>query len=366
MRQRGGIATWFAFDRKISLYGCGYRYEGLYSVLYYLSVMLLCTFVSKKYKKYLVNCILICGGFQAIYGVCQSYNWLHVKQYFHTTKQFDETTRTIVKGKRLWIVGLTNNPNFFGTYMSFCLAYSLGLLLDSKKIVKGIVYCLLSMLFLYAMLLSNTTSAAVGIIVTLLIIIIYSIKNKEFKKLCVIGVVLVCVTTIAYKQGKTRLIKDIHKTGIEATEIAKGNLDESYGTDRMFIWKETAKIIPNHFWHGVGIDSFHKAFNGTALIKKTKTRTVLYDKAHNEYLQILITYGIFGFVAYVWLYGYAVFCGIRRCFKYNEVYLILPIVCYLVQAFFNISVIEVAPLFFMTLGLCCGKMGDEEKKIDKV
>jgi hypothetical protein len=37
--------------------------------------------------------------------------------------------------------------------------------------------------------------------------------------------------------------------------------------------------------------------------------------------------------------------------KNKEIYLILPIIGYLVQAQFNISVIEVAPFFYIGLGL---------------
>lgn len=359
------ISTHFAIDKQESLRGCFGRYEGLYSVLYYLSVALLSTFVSKKYKKFLVHCILACGTFQAFYSICQSCNWLNVKHFYYTEKHFDETTKTIVKEKVHWVVGLTNNSNFLGTYMSICLAYSFGLLVESKKIIKSIVYCILSAIFLYALMLSNTTSAAVGSAVVAICIFIYAIRNKKFIKLLVIGITAVCIIVLTYVHGKTSLIKDVHQTGVEVTEISKGNYDDSFGTRRMFIWKETIKVIPEHFWHGVGIDSFDKAFNGEALVRKTKTRKVAYDKAHNEYLQILITYGVFGFVAYVWLYGYAVCVGIKRSLKKNEIYLVLPVICYLVQAAFNISVLEVAPIFFIALGLCCGKI-DENQKDKKV
>ena len=324
--------------------------------------MLLSTFVSKEYKKFLVNCILICGAFQAFYGICQSYNWLNVKLFFHKTKDYDEITNKIIEGKRLWVLGLTNNPNFFGTYMLLCLSYSLGLFIDCKKVSKGFIYVLLIALFMYALLLSNTTSAAVGLIVVGIFILIYCIKNKFLIKFFTITAVISVVTFFAFYQGKTRLIKDIGKVGAETTEIAKGNLNDSYGTDRMFIWKKTVEIIPKHIWHGVGVDSFHKAFDGGALTQKTKTKTIIYDKAHNEYLQILVTEGIFAFISYLLLYGTVLFSGLRRSIRFKEVYLVLPVIGYLVQAFFNISVIEVAPMFFMALGLCCGKIDNVSGK----
>ncbi len=322
--------------------------------------MLLSTFVSDKYKKVLVNSIILCGAVQALYAVCQCYSWLNVKQVFHPYLYFDERVNAKVYGREVWVLGLTNNPNFFGTYMLLCLSYSIGLLLDSKKIWSGIIYSIFTALFMFCLLAANAASSGVGLIFVLCFILIYCIKNKLFKKLIVLTLILVAVTVFAVNQKKTTLLKDMKIIGFEATELAIGNVDDSYGTNRMFIWKSTVKVIPEHFWHGVGIDSFHKAFDGKALTLKAITTgniTVLYDKAHNEYLQILITEGIFALVSYVLLYGYTIFCGLRRAFKYKEVYLVLPIIGYLVQAFFNISVIEVAPMFYMALGLCATQVG---------
>lgn len=362
----GVISTWFAFDRSIALEGCWGRYEGLYSILYYLSVMLLSTFVSDKYKKVLVNCFLLCGAFQAVYAICQCFGWLNVKQVWHTEKLYDETTQAIISKRSVWVLGLTNNPNFFGTYTLICVSYAIGLFIDSQKFIKKFYYVVLIALFMFVLLASNATSAAVGFIFISLFILIYLIKNKRFVDLLVLALLLISITILVVKLGKTTLVKDVQQTGTEATEVAKGNLDDSYGTKRMFIWKKTVEIIPQHFWHGVGVDSFHKAFDGKALTRKKEieNKTILYDKAHNEYLQLLITQGIFALVVYVWLYGYVIFCGLKRSFKYNEIYLVLPIIGYLVQAFFNISVIEVAPFFWMALGLCAGRV-DKIKKVIK-
>ena len=44
---------------------------------------------------------------------------------------------------------------------------------------------------------------------------------------------------------------------------------------------------------------------------------------------------------------------ILTCFNYLP--LLLLFIGYCIQAFFNISVIEVAPMFYMALGLCINK-----------
>ena len=335
----GIISTIFAFDTNIALEGCWGRYEGLFSILYYLTLMLLSTFVSKKYKNVLVKTILICGLAQVFYAICQAFNLFNVKQVFHK--------------KELWIVGFTNNPNFFGTYMLLCLSYSLGLVIDSKKIKTSIIYSILVALFMFGLLISDTASAVVGLVIVFDYIFIYCLKNKFYEKFLVVFVIILSVTCLTVKLGKTKLVKDMIQVGNETGEIAKGNLDDTYGTKRMYIWKNTLKVVPNHLLHGVGIDSFHKAFDGKALTLKTSYSNILYDKAHNEYLQTLVTQGIFALASYLFIYGYAVYKGNKNAFKNKEIYLVLPVIGYLVQAFFNISVIEVAPIFYIALGLCC-------------
>ena len=117
----------------------------------------------------------------------------------------------------------------------------------------------------------------------------------------------------------------------------------------MCIWKNTLKIVPKNLIHGVGVDNYYYAFDGKPLY--SKNGKVFYDKAHNEYLQILITEGIFCLISYLAFYGIITVRGTKYSFKNKEVYFILPIIGYLVQAFFNISVIEVAPIFYIALGL---------------
>ena len=354
------ISTIFAFDIKTALEGCPLRYEGLSAILYYLTLFLLSTQVSKKYKKILVNTILICGAVQAIYAICQVFGLFNVKQYFHVRRIWDESLQARVPVNEIWAIGFTNNPNFFGTYMLLCLSYSFGLFLEAKKIYENSIYLALSCLFMFGLLISDTLAVVIGLLCILMYIFIYCLKNKYYEKFVVIFAIILFFTCLATGLGKTKLVKDMLKTGNEVIEISKGNFDDNYGTKRMYIWKNTLKIVPQYLLHGVGIDSFHKAFDGEALTLKKPTKIILYDKAHNEYLQTLVTQGIFALGSYLFIYGYAVYVGTKNAFKNKQIYLVLPIIGYLVQAFFNISVIEVAPLFYMALGLC---VNCEEEKI---
>ena len=98
------------------------------------------------------------------------------------------------------------------------------------------------------------------------------------------------------------MFNDVKRLFFEASEISKGNFNDSYGTSRMFIWKNTLEIVPNHLLHGVGIDNFYYAFGDEPLFKKTaKGKIIFYDKAHNEYLQKLVCEGVFSCITYLLL-----------------------------------------------------------------
>ena len=84
------------------------------------------------------------------------------------------------------------------------------------------------------------------------------------------------------------------------------------------------------------------------------------DKAHNEYLQIAVTIGIPALLVYLLL----LFSVYRKAFqalneatkqqKYILFTLLAVITGYLVQANFNISVVSVAPILWMFLGIVYG------------
>lgn len=344
----GVISVIFAINQDVALNGYKQRYEGLFSILYYLSILLLSSFVSDKYKKVLVKCILACGVFHAVYAICQIYELFNVKIYTHTYRHFDESLNRVVSNTRIWALGCTTNPNVFGAYMLICISYSMGLFLDNKKIVKKIIYGLLIALFMFGIMISNCMSAVVGLAGVGLYLLIYCIKNKVWKELLVIIAIVMSIAYLVVKLDKTKLVRDIKRTTDQTVEIAKGNADDSYGTNRIFIWKETLKVIPKYWLHGVGIDNFYYAFDGKPIVY----RNMVFDKAHNEYLQVLITQGIFALISYLMLFGYIVFKGIKNSFIDKETYLILPVIGFLVHAFFAFNVIELAPIFYMALGVC--------------
>lgn len=353
----GFISTICAHDSGIALYGFKDRYEGFFQLLYYYSLMFLCTNVFKKEnKKIIINFILVFSLFNVL--VC-------IVQMFDFFKSIPIPYRGVLMGQ-----GFITNPNFFGSYMVLCLSLSMGLFLyNSKHNWIYLIFCI----FLYsALLMSSALSGMVGLFfvgLCNLVYFIYLLIKKCVTKLLIIKhIVLIIsfifVSIILSYLGKTAITGDIIRLTKETNEITKGNFDDSYGSGRMFVWKNTLKIVPNHFFNGIGVDNFFYAFGDKPLYKQNKDDVIFFDKAHNEYLQKLVCEGIFSCITYISMLLVVFFSSVKKIFKeknYIIIGLFLSFVGYSVQAFFNISVIEVAPLFW----IACGLLYDRNFKLKK-
>ena len=326
-----GVSVIFAINKDVAIFGFKNRYEGLLQILYYFSIYFISTYIEEKHKKKIIYLLLIIGTINTLYAMFQVQEMKGIIIRYNWSKPS--------------ATGFVNNSNFFGTLMVLCLSFSLGLFIDEEKNTLKIIYSLLIFIFMVGLIISNTMSSFLGMLIELIFIVIYLIKYKKIKKIIIIILIFSTSLILITAAGKTKILKDAIKTKNEAIEITKGNINDKYGTNRIYIWKNTLKKVPDNLLTGVGIDNFYYAFGE----KPLSDEKWIYDKAHNEYLQILITQGIFSLIAYLSLYGTIIIKKIKS--KEKNIYLILPIIGYLTQAFFNISVIEVAPFFYISLGI---------------
>lgn len=137
--------------------------------------------------------------------------------------------------------------------------------------------------------------------------------------------------------------------------ICNTNFDGSWGNNRGAIWAQSLefylkqssvqKII------GIGLDSiypvFYEFFGYEALVSGKKE---VYDSIHNEYLQYLITTGIVGLTAYLTAMGVMLYRLFHKA-KQNETAFAIGMagVCYMAQAFVNISMSSVMAIIMILL-----------------
>ena len=74
------------------------------------------------------------------------------------------------------------------------------------------------------------------------------------------------------------------------------------------------------------------------------------DTAANVYLTMTVNLGIIGLLNYLSFLFYNLKEGIKNINKYSVV-LLIAIICYITQDFFNLSVVIVSPLFWALLAI---------------
>ena len=134
----------------------------------------------------------------------------------------------------------------------------------------------------------------------------------------------------------------------EMREMLHGRFRDEFATNRFYIWRIALEAYPEHPILGTGPDTFEKAFPEEAQWKYGEH----YDKAHNEYIQILICQGILGLICYLVFLAAACFKAIPKAFGNPLLMAVLAaFIGYIVQAFFNISLPIASQMLWVFAGM---------------
>lgn len=160
-----------------------------------------------------------------------------------------------------------------------------------------------------------------------------------------------------------KLIDNMQKV-IELKPVEKWGFEgkETLGSARGYIWSRSIPLLRNTMFLGLGPDNFAIYFPQNDILGKMKAygdMWMLVDKPHDLYLQIALSTGIISLIAFL---SIVIMYFIKSCKIYfrNDfnnfisiagVGIFIAICGYLGAAFFNDSVISVAPVFWVLLGV---------------
>ncbi len=338
------ISTFFSYDIKTSIFGIDGRCEGLLIIAAYYFLFTVNSLIKNdKLKRIIIVVFFV-------------FSLFHLRDNFFT----------------LYNKGLAGHHNFFGTYCLLVYALGIGLFLFTKEKKLKYISLFISSIYFPYLISCVTSSVTIGVVLVYVAIICYliilgiirkkgNIKNRLesylmlfIKLFIVFDVIIFCFISLRQSDAKN-VIKEATGIKNDIKDLASGNVSDNWGTQRGFIWKETLKKVPEYWLHGVGIDCLVYAWDGNPLITPVTNRIV--DKAHNEYLQIMITEGVFSVVTYIAFLFYIFITSLINIFKNekldNSIYigLFLTFIGYAIQAFANIRTTRVAPYFFILMGL---------------
>lgn len=354
----GIIVSIFAINPRISFFGKSYRREGFLSLLgYYLLFINWKVEGNKEDIKKILKIIVIIAVINSIYALLQVYT------------PFNFILRYAPAG---YIAsGLCGNPNFFGSLIVTAIGLVSAYHLINKKItIKNIIVLIL----LYISLInSQSTGPFIAYVVTLVFLLVYLlIKKKLILKNLVCLVLLFILVFYPIKFINSKAFSNKRCEICDFTNTVIGNEEEitsgySPTTKRLTIWKNSLAIAFNNPIIGVGYDNLHYEYHKDIEfdkivveiggqeetkedINESSKVTKIVDNAHNVYLHTFATSGLLGLIPYLLLCLLVFIKGLKT--KDNlKIILLGGFVSYSVQAFGNISVIQVAPIYYIIMGL---------------
>ena len=341
-----------AIDINVAIFGRVTRYEGLLVWLSY-DVFLLnaINIKNKTYLHIIVSLILMYMLSNTIYGLYQ------VGVLKNPIIQVFSYERNAA--------GFLGNSNFFGSLSSLFYGIALGLFIKVKIGLKKYLLTLLLIMANLSVIINGSMSAIVAVIIINLVclvqIIISIIKKREDRFVYlgsfIFGIVSFVLVFSIYSTNHTTVKSDVNKMIDQAKSVVvDNNLNDDYGSGRMYIWKNAIEKLKDVPITGYGIDNFGHIFDHK-LIKSGRIIT----KAHNDYLQKALCEGIIASIVFITFLLMVFFKGVFS--KLSPIYygLFLAFTGYSVQAFFNISFINVAPIYFIIIGLLISMLANKNK-----
>ena len=338
------ISCIFSPYKVIAFFGTKERSEGFVTIAIYILLFIASSQYLKVTEKS-INLILTIVNIHAIYGIFQFYGIDPIQKWALGYIEVSDS------------IGFLGNRIFFSMYILLFLVFS-----TFSYILKGKKKYLLTTIICGASFVCTLTRACyISFIIVFILgsILILKLKKKNaLKRIIFLIIIFVTACTILNITSNGKIIGRINHTVTELNQMSNKNNETSTPisssiNSRYEIWKLYIQAFKDRPLLGTGPDTFISRLSDEYPLEYMNKYILTgegADKAHNEYLEYATSCGIFTLIAYLIL----ILCIIFKLFKNikndrNQIILSM-IIAYLIQAFFSISLICVAPLFWILLG----------------
>lgn len=341
------ISLFFSLDPLISFYGSGYRHDGFLALIAYCFAYLIAR-NAKDVERHFFPIITITSLLVAVYAILQFY-------------KMDPVPIELYKLEWIGVAFATmGNPNFLGSYLVLSIPMPIYLYFYKGKKLGLLAYAVL----FFALLTTRTRGTWIGVFIALIaFLVLHHIRSgftKKQKKKAVtvfltsIGMILLFILT----SGNVFVTRFLSIFSDFFSIIKEEETAYLGGSSRVYIWGKVIELIKMRPFFGFGLDTMYIAmemyFRGQITYDFGVYRN--FDKAHNEYLNIAVSSGLFSLFAYLGFLFFTIKKGMHNL-KKHEAYvpILAAIIGYLTQAFFNIQVVMVYYIFFIYLGIVSSK-----------
>lgn len=237
----------------------------------------------------------------------------------------------VEKGKGFIESILFGGNHFFGKYLSYFhqtvyfsmyLCTGIAILLKRPNLFRPNFKVVLVVLFVIMIFLLSNKAGIITLFVVLLLYFL-TLRIKLYKKVFMVFLVLL---------GSLFFIKTNPRFNLDLTKIMDGQLvinkDARYGfATRILSWDASIELIKKSSFWGYGAGDTQSALNKVYQEKSYFHPLKEQYNSHNQFLQIWLENGLFGFVVFIFILGIMVS---RALFKNQDSFLFLSIALILI------------------------------------
>ncbi len=343
------ISLFFASNLSLAIQGNINREEGFGTLIVY-ALLFLAARNCSAFSESHFSKILISASIIASYGILQYYN-------------IDPFPRDFIRTGWVAAFSTIGNPNFLGSFLVLMLPFAYYLFIHQGKKVALLHFALL----FWCLLATNTRGTWIGALCSVFVFVVVSIREKKdhaYLKRSIIMLTLALVLLVGFNSQSDGLFTNrLTSISKEFSNVLDRNDQAKFaGSYRIYIWTRVIDLIQMRPWFGFGIENLQIPFVEYFGEESLEIFGIFLgvDKAHNEYLHIAVSSGIPSLVAYL---TFIIFIISKYMKSHTKDELTIPlftaVMGYLAQAFFNISVVSVAFIFWAYLGVLTAKSKTE-------
>lgn len=351
------VSTIYSIVPEASLRGDYFRHESVVTIFVYtiLPVLFAVLVFTRQQARMFLTGLAVCSALVSGYAIIQYAGFDPIK----TEHFFGIKALSGVKA-----VGSTlGSPNFLGKFLVLTAPLSLAYLYVSSGWPKRLVWGMALALAVAGLIVTETRSSWAGFFIACGVFFFLVKETGHGSKKVLLGTLagiicggLVLIAAVALARGK---LPDLQNATINRALVVFDVKKSLEASTRLYMWGKTIDCITRRPWFGFGPDTQVLVFRQFNLeYNRRFNERVILDRAHNNYLDVALSQGLFGLFAY---------CGIlisflvmlwktlkRKPYVKDRIFLcaIFSGYCgYLANDFFSFSVVSVSLTFWSLMGL---------------
>ena len=360
------ISTVFSLHPRTSWFGYYTRFNGgLLSTLSYIALFYaMIANLKKSQVQAIISSLLLSMLLVSLYAIPEHFG--HSPSCWLITQKFD--VACWVQDVQNRVFATFGQPNWLATFLIALIPLNIDYLIREKKWWNRLYLLTILLSSTSALLFSKSRSGLLGLLLGLAfygLAKVWQNKNNKWlqiKKLSVIASLLATLVLLIgtpYTPSLNDLLsgKNINQaTAIEEATIQVGGTPSE--EIRKIVWQGAVKVWQRYPIFGSGVETFAYSYylDRPVAHNLVSEWDFLYNKAHNELLNLLANTGLFGLLSYLALLGAAFYFGRK------SVAILAGLLAMFVANFFGFSTVMSNLLLFGFFAIIVLQKNDQQTK----